>query len=360
MHERLADALSAQGKDEEALAAILSAQGSFPRVLDATYCWHLEAKANMLLKLKRDEEAIAVLQQATKLAPYRPYAFKWQSVPLFRLKRYKESLASLQRSLEVDPDDHSVIYWIPPSEAASCPDLEFRDGLMQLADNLDLSATTPRSIWIQRGALRAEFGRFRDAQSDLAKGIELGDSSTLTLKKHAVLCLANNDVESYRATCQQALKSRTPGDAVALAMLGSGAVDDYGIIVELASQRLSEQPSNPDRMSVLGATFFRAGRYSEAVDQLSTADASTGLSQDFRVKGRLFLAMATARLERVDEARYWLQQVEADSTIPGHGFGTAVTPSTEPWHRRLSTQLLLKETVSLLARNSAHTSSSER
>jgi tetratricopeptide (TPR) repeat protein len=127
--------------------------------------------------------------------------------------------------------------------------------------------------------------------------------------------------------------------------LAPNAVEDLGQAVNLAEQGAGRDDKNDQYLNTLGAVLYRAGRFDEAVRQLSALTStweqgrklSTGTSPGYTW---FFLAMAHHQLGQADEAKSWFDKAveRAEKEM-----------QSEPvWNRRLTLQLLRKESESLI------------
>ncbi len=95
-------------------------------------------------------------------------SFKRRGLAYFRLGRFNEALADLQESLRRNPQDLSALTWIPPVEVATCPDRDFRNGVLELADRaVQLNERSPGSRRA-RSLLLLEMGQFERVRDDLS------------------------------------------------------------------------------------------------------------------------------------------------------------------------------------------------
>jgi tetratricopeptide (TPR) repeat protein len=62
------------------------------------------------------------------------YFYKRRGLAHFYLKHYEQALADIAKAVELNPEDSSNLTWIPLEDVASCPDEQFRTGMVALAD----------------------------------------------------------------------------------------------------------------------------------------------------------------------------------------------------------------------------------
>jgi tetratricopeptide (TPR) repeat protein len=200
----LADRLADQERFQEALNEIqkifdLGGEGDDLR-------WQ---KAQVLLRLGRDSEALAVLDEWIAREPRRELPLRRRAEALFRLGRIEEALSAVDRAVEAEP-------------------------------------ATPRPY-----LYRARYGQFlRDrcaaVRSDLTKAAELDPAS-------AEICQARAFVVAAHAPhmCPE-LYDPTP-------------------VLELARRAVDYEPRIPGHEATLGIALYRAGRLEQARDALERA-----------------------------------------------------------------------------------------
>jgi len=164
--------------------------------------------------------------------------------------------------------------------------------------------------------------------------------------------LGSGNIEKYRQRCAGMLErfgeTEKPAEAHWVSwtcVLAPHAVEDFGQPVRLAERAVDSDPNNDQNVNALGAILYRAGRFDEAVRHL-------GKLTDAREQGKelptstspaytwFFLAMAQYKLGNSDEAKSWLDKAleRAEQEM-----------QSEPaWNRRLTLQLLRKESESLI------------
>ena len=139
--------------------------------------------------------------------------------------------------------------------------------------------------------------------------------------------LAANDVAGARRACEDLLKRSANAilsgswttnlafgnNVVWSCVLTPDAVADPGVPVRLAEAALKlhavTEREGSDRLRILGAALYRAGRFAEAIRTLEESHRGRGDGGDPR--GFAFLALAHHRLGHRDEARRWLDKLAA-------------------------------------------------
>ena len=130
-------------------------------------------------------------------------------------------------------------------------------------------------------------------------------------------------------------------------MLAPDALADWTKLLKLAEKAHADDRKNYDTINNLGAVLYRAGRFKEAAQRLTEAEAAfkqTPSTRSAIVYNWLFQAMAHHRLGHDTEAASWLKKaVQAiDESKTGQD------PATNTWNRRVTLQLLRREAEELL------------
>src|SRR5262249_21172155 len=123
--------------------------------------------------------------------------------------------------------------------------------------------------------------------------------------------------------------------------------------LQLAEKAHAADGKNYDKINQLGAVLYRAGRFKEAAQRLTEAEAALQASPNMRttiIYTWLFQAMAHHQLGRRAEAARCLKKAvqEIDEPSPRAARDTGATS----WNRRLTVQLLRREAEELLAKKS--------
>jgi tetratricopeptide (TPR) repeat protein len=174
---------------------------------------------------------------------------------------------------------------------------------------------------------------------------------------HALALLGAGDTKGYGLVCApmlQRFKDNADTEAafwvVWTCALAPGAVGDWGPAIILAEKNLAADSKNCDKLQVLGAVLYRAGRFEDAAKRLTEAESAFKDAKAPRSAAAytwLFLAMAHQRLGRLEEAEKQFDQALAEiekwtaqgSQNPGN-----------TWNRRLTFSLLTREAKELLSK----------
>jgi WD40 repeat protein/serine/threonine protein kinase/tetratricopeptide (TPR) repeat protein len=206
--------------------------------------------------------------------------------------------------------------------------------------------------WYQLAVAYAELGRWDKAEADFDIAIELAPDHMATRYQGALVHLARRDTDGYRQACADMLRRAAPEPEPDVASLIAWtcaltpvAVPDAVAVVRLAERAAVSDPNNADYLDTLGAALYRAGRYEEAAQRLTEAEAAlqpTSHTGHPVAYARLFLAMTQRRLGHAEDARRWL-----DKVLPATA-ETRTDTGASTWNRRLTLQLLSREAEGLL------------
>jgi tetratricopeptide (TPR) repeat protein len=209
------------------------------------------------------------------------------------------------------------------------------------------------ALSLRRGLAHAELGHWQEAAGDLEiRRLRPQDGFYLWYRA-ALIRLASGDRAGYRAACARMLqhfgnaeRSGEPADFTAwTCAVGPDALDDPRPALTLAERLHHDRPQDAMIAMPLGAMLYRAGRFAEAIAQLTEAEKLPA-QRTSPIYSWLFLAMAHHRRGHADKARRWLDRAEAaiDKAIGDHDRGT------EPlqFQRRLTLALLRAEAAALL------------
>ena len=198
----------------------------------------------------------------------------------------------------------------------------------------------------QTAQLESACGRWSAAQAALEEALAIQETwrgahdprSTDMLRQLARMNLAQGDAASYRSTCQKLLaafaedaRPRLCGEIVWTCVLGSDVATEPNQLVTLAEQGLKHKPQESASYRVLAAALCRAGRFAEAIDQLSEAVRISGTKtwQD-----QVFMCLAS--LGRGDEAT-------ANACLEQLSHGPPNVPNTLAAKRQLRRELMERD-----------------
>jgi tetratricopeptide (TPR) repeat protein len=162
-------ALAARNRLIEALADFRQAQQLKPALADA-YLGH----ANVLARLGRQKEALAVLGAGLAVAPESSELLGLQS-NLLAKDRPADALAATERALEHNPEDASAL----AARATALRKLKRFDDALAAADAAVRLTPSDHRGHIERGLVLGEMGRYADQLEALQTAEGLGGASSL-------------------------------------------------------------------------------------------------------------------------------------------------------------------------------------
>ena len=195
---------------------------------------------------------------------------------------------------------------------------------------------------------------------DFSKAIELRPRELYRdWYESALVQLAAGNMSGYQLACAELMNSfgETTDPQVASLVawtnvLDSTSVADWSVVINLA-ERATKIAADDDSLAqvALGAARYRADRFAEAVAQLTEADRQmqeAGLpSSSSPAYVWYFLALAQHGLNHQDESRQWFERaIQWKKQSLQHE--SQDDAATIPWNRRVTPELLEKETRSLI------------
>jgi tetratricopeptide (TPR) repeat protein len=202
----------------------------------------------------------------------------------------------------------------------------------------------------RRGSFYAELGQWEAAAMDFGKASELKGDYPVVWYCLALVRLHLGDRDGHRSACAAMLQGcgESPkGDAgdwiIWTCVLAPSTLADWGPVLALGEKNRAADPKNCDKLQLLGALLYRAGRFEEAAQRLTEAEAAFPDTREPRssiLHNWLFQAMTRHRLGRADEAKGWLDKAVNEMDRP--------KDRAIAWSRRLTLQLLRREAEELL------------
>jgi tetratricopeptide (TPR) repeat protein len=176
IHEHLSWYYFELGQYEETIVAATKAIAGFSKIRsessDNIAFYRRANRGSAYARLGMYEEALADLDKAVELGPFRSYTYKRRASVHFHLKNYDMALHDISKAVELKPDDLSNLTWLSPSQVARCPDERLREGLLELADKtVELTNHSPRALAV-RDRLRAAFGRRHEPEEAPFEAVE--------------------------------------------------------------------------------------------------------------------------------------------------------------------------------------------
>jgi serine/threonine protein kinase/WD40 repeat protein len=202
---------------------------------------------------------------------------------------------------------------------------------------------------LARGEDLARLSRWDDATVAFEEAIASGARHVDAHTRRVLLRRARGNETAYSQACRQLLQMfeasdlvpRVANDIAWACSLGSGAVEDYSRVIQLAEVAAASGPRS-ERLNTLGAVLYRAGRYPESIRQLTRSVEVHGAGGT--PYHALFLAMAHHQLGHGDLARRWLRQGRSVEPIAMSGPGASDTS----WISRLELEILRREASAII------------
>jgi serine/threonine protein kinase/Flp pilus assembly protein TadD len=215
-------------------------------------------------------------------------------------------------------------------------------------------------LWDYQKQLHVNWDRWQEAAEDLVRLVKLRPGDARYRFEGALTRLATGDQEGFRGACADTLRQLAGTADLAAARWGAwacalapDAVADLAPALTLAEQAARGEAQSGSSRLTLGAVLYRAGRFQEAVRELTEADrlapSPSRYSPWSPAHAWLFLAMAHHRLGNPGEAARWLakagQWIDEALRAP-----QAATRDDFSWDCRLTLQLLRQEAEALVGR----------
>jgi tetratricopeptide (TPR) repeat protein len=242
--------------------------------------------------------------------------------------------------------------WDHDSESQEAQN-DYRRGL----ENYDrLMELKPRSAQIlaQRGFARSQVNDWDGAVRDLEAATSLGAVPSIWYLP-VLSRLGAHDLPGYRQACAHILEGLSKSTDVGANRLaawacaiGPEAAADLSQAISLIERATQESASSLELLNTLGALYYRAGRFDEALQALERANqtAQEPRALSTPIYAWLFLAMSQQRLGHPEQARSWLAKARdaIESARQEHRAGKAKLP----WNRRVTLSVLLDEAETLV------------
>ncbi|XZE17591.1 protein kinase domain-containing protein [Pirellulaceae bacterium SH449] len=348
---RVAEAHYQLGEYEQAIkvATLAIANGRIRRVDSAN--WDVPTifteRSDSYVKLGMFQEALADLNQALKLSPFRSFEYKRRALVHFELQKFPEALADLVKAVELLPAELTAITWIPVELIATCPDEDFRQGYLDLLDRAVELNNRSTECLKARGMALIALGEFTRAWPDLKATFQAEGLSYHEQYQTALLSLNVGDRSFYATACNKMLKAFSNSDVqdaryftVWSCVLAPNAFVDYTQVIAMCRENHEKDPTDTRFVNALGAVFMRAGQYPEAKQSLEETLAASDPEKTLSTYYSYFLAMTHHHLGDQEASREWLQRA---NTLADEEVG-----KSPAWNRRLTIELLRKEAEDLI------------
>jgi serine/threonine protein kinase/Flp pilus assembly protein TadD len=350
---RVAEAHRQLGEYEQAIkaATLAIATGRISRVDSAN--WDVSQifaeRSDSYAKLGMFQEALADLNQALKLSPFRSFEYERRAVVHFELQNFPEALADLAKAVELLPANLSAITSIPLLERiAICPDIDFRRGYLDLLDrSVELNNRSTESLKA-RGMALISLGEFIGAWPDLKASFQEESLSYDEQYKTALLSLKVGDRPFHASACNKMLKKHSNSDVlderyftIWSCVLAPDALVDYTQLIAMCRDSAAKELTSQKFVPTLGAVLMRAGQYTEARQLLEQSLSMPEGEKTSQTYNNYFLAMTQFHQGNKEAA---LRQLQIANMLAEKEL--AESPK---WNRQLTIELLRKEAQLLIA-----------
>jgi tetratricopeptide (TPR) repeat protein len=279
-------------------------------------------------------ELLFHLDRLIELEPDKAPWRSWRAHVYAHAGEYDKAVAGYTSAIKLGANDASTFLGRAEAYAGK------KQWNKAVADYTDAAGLQPANhlIWDGRAQAHGELGDFNRAATDLAKAVERASEEETLWYELALAHLGAGRIADYRQTCAGMLKTFEKSEfnidetLAWTCVLAPDAVANYQRVVELAEQVVKGAPKNPDALRTLGAVYYRAGRYDEALKRLLEA---VELQEDL-VSAWLFVALTHHRLGNPVESHKWLDKaVKYDA-------------ASLSWDERLKLQLLRTQAEALI------------
>jgi WD40 repeat protein/serine/threonine protein kinase/tetratricopeptide (TPR) repeat protein len=243
-----------------------------------------------------------------------PSASLWQKHGELRLSqsRWDEAAADFARELDLLPHDRG---W---RTTAGQRALTLARSDQVFGRLLELRPENGE-LWCARGRYHALRGRWGQAAADFARGVLSAPADSQEWFEHACLRLIVGDRAGYRSFVQDIglREGRTSNPIVAYVLARSCIQSaEQGVQPEQVV-RWAEEAVNQERLpwylSTLGAAYYRAGQFDQAVrtlDESNQSYATSSAATDVDLQNGPWLALAQMRLGHTSEAQELVRKAQ--------------------------------------------------
>ncbi len=210
-------------------------------------------------------------------------------------------------------------------------------------------------LYQQRANSFAETGLWREAAADFSQAVESGFDDFDTYSALILANLGSGDQRNYETLCEKVIqKFRTSTNFLIVnasawhSVLSSNKSENVESAVKLAEASTAADP-RAEAIHTLGTTYYRAGRFPEALKQFQLARSKGGEGPVYD----LCESMVEFRLGNHRKAQQLFERAaqKTETTIGGDAArAKVVSPS---WQERLKLQLLRQEAEALIGGTNA-------
>lgn len=326
----------------------------FPSVdFYGTHMWRMVMLMLLLNDQATEPEALQEFDRFNKHLSRIPtvrHHYKSRIATQFRMGNYSQVLTDMRNAAIARPEWRDSIGWISISEIEKCPDKEFREGVLSLAEDVVDAAPELTELRVHRAELQLAMGHSDKALEDFKIIAGQDVSQYYPAYKTALIALSQNEVQLYQEVCEKMLDASFSSLENANAhkthftswtcALAPHAIDDYEQVIKLARHAVEKDPGSKQYLYGLGAVLLRAGKYDEAKVQLEKALEAAEKASTSHSYTQYFLAMTEHYLGHQESAQKHLKSANKSAETE-----LAASPV---WNRKLTLVLLRKEAESLI------------
>jgi tetratricopeptide (TPR) repeat protein len=263
----------------------------------------LHAYATCLVRLKRADEAVEVLQRALRVredarerqvlasvqlmahqpddavttlrpllqsATTNPQALELAANAYEDAGDTEKAVNSLRQALLLDPQNVALyLDFAQISEAHQ----SFQVGINVVSDGINQQPTAAQ-LYFARGVLYVQIAEYEKAQADLAKAYELEPNESLTAAAQGLLAVQQNDLDRAMSDVKEKLKTK-PNDPLLLylqadVLTQKGAepgTADFQLAMLSAKRAVALRPTLAAARAVLAKLYLQSGKNQEAAEQ---------------------------------------------------------------------------------------------
>ena len=268
----------------------------------------LHAYATCLARLKRLDEAGAVLQRALALRPDDPQERHLLASVQIMGQKPKDALATLQPLLDARNPTADTLQLVSSAseDAGDTPQAvstlrqallldprnvslyldfanisfaheSFQVGIDVISEGMLLQPRAAQ-LYVARGVLFVQLAQYDKAEADFEKAYELDPHQSLSTAAQGLAAVQANDLDHALASIQSKLE-RKPNDPLLLYLqadvLSQKSADvgapEFQLAMRSAKRAVSLQPALGAARGVLAKLYMQAGQYPEAVEQCREA-----------------------------------------------------------------------------------------
>jgi tetratricopeptide (TPR) repeat protein len=268
----------------------------------------LHAYATCLAKLKRLDEAAAVLQKALALRPDDPQERHLLASVQIMGQKPKDALATLRPLLDAgNPTAHTLqLVSNAAEDAGDTPQAvstlrqailldprnvslyldfanisfaheSFQVGIDVITEGMSMQPRAAQ-LYVARGVLFVQLAQYDKAEADFEKAYELDPHQSLSTAAQGLAAVQANDLDHALAGVQSKLE-RKPNDPLLLYLQadvlsqksGDVGTPEFQLAMRSAKRAVSLQPTLGAARGVLAKLYMQAGQYPEAVEQCRAA-----------------------------------------------------------------------------------------